>query len=484
MRRLFPLHAPRGVAILCLPLLLAACGLQQPAPAPLPPVQVQPAPPAPQAPAITEAAVIDGLNVLANDTEPASDEYAARRQALTPALESPALSDNLRRVLAQALSFDPPRLRERWEKHQQAQADAAALYAASPPENTKVLEGARVLRRLGPALYLVRTRSGEGVFFATGRKLKRNAQLKGILALEKPRPRPDAAKGDLVDELQDQPRTFTEISRQDAKELENRRAPALAELRRLEAQGDAFERGLAADLARLDALTRDVNAVISPELLPRNAAPAPTALIRKVKRVAQSYSREQYYRYALPVTGLPAVDATLKSFLDERRAEMQSLLKSTGVGRGRARANVDRIAFTAHAASPALLSIRFEEMRDTGGAHPNTTFASFVFDLRSQTRLQLTDIFSDAPAALAVISQLNERRMRLALDGLLFPEGLAPTLENYAVFVLDGADIVFTFPPYQVASYAHGPQTLRLPLCHPRLAPLLTQRIKDALTAK
>lgn len=475
-------HLALPVLGLALPLLLAACALEQPAP-PAPPAAAQPAP-APQTPAVSPSAVLADLNTLVNDTVPASDEYEAKRKALAPALDSPALTDGLRRVLAQTLAFDPPRLRERWENHQKAQADAAALYAANPPADTKALEGARVLRRLGPALYLVRLPGGDTIFFATGRKLKNNTKLKGISVLERQRPKPDAAKGDLVDELEDQPRTFTEISRQDAKALETRRAPALAELRRLEGQTDAFERGVAADLARLDALTRDVNAVISTSLLAKGTAPAPATLIRKVKRVAKSYSREQYYRYALPVTGRPQVDAVLKAYLDERRAEMLDLLKSTGIGRGRARANVDRIAFQAYTASSRLLSIRFEQMRDTGGAHPNTTYASFAFDLGSQSQLKLTDVFSNVPAALAVLSQLAERRMSMVLDGLVFPEGLAATPDNFSVFVLDGADIVFTFPPYQVASYAQGTQTLRVPLCHPRLRPLLTPKLEEALAGK
>jgi len=242
--------------------------------------------------------------------------------------------------------------------------------------------------------------------------------------------------------------------------------------------------GVAADLARLDAMTRDVNAVIGPKLLPQGPHPTPTSLIRTVKRLAKSFSREQYYRYALPVTGLPKVDAALLAHLDERRSEVQALLKSTGIGRGRARANVSRIAFSACTASPALLSIRFEEMRDTGGAHPNTTYASFVFDLRTQSRLTLADLFTDTQAALAVLSTLAETRLTLALDGLLFPEGFTATANNFSIFVLEGADIVFTFPPYQVASYAQGTQTLRVPLFHPRLAPLLTPRVKEALAVE
>ena len=61
---------------------------------------------------------------------------------------------------------------------------------------------------------------------------------------------------------------------------------------------------------------------------------------------------------------------------------------------------------------------------------------------------------------------------------------MLPKPENFAVFVIDGADLVFTFPPYQVASYAQGAQTLRAPLCHPRLLPLLSPALREALAAQ
>ncbi|SNR76098.1 Protein of unknown function [Humidesulfovibrio mexicanus] len=477
MRTLVRLAAP----VFCLAALLAACGLERPAPAP---AVLPAAPPVERpVPAFSTEAVANELNILVNDTVPGDPEYDPRRTALAPAANAANLPDDLRRCLAAVLAFDPPRLQERWERHQQAQQNAATLYAANPPVDTAALNGGRVLRRLGPALFLVRLPGGDTALLQSGRKFKKNARIKQLYVLEREHAKPDAAKGDLVDELEEQPRTFVEISRQEARELEQRRAPALAELRRLESEGAELERGVTADLARLDILARDVNAVIGPMLLAQGPHPAPTGLIRSVTRMAKNFSRDQYYRYALPVTGLPKVDAELKGFLDERKAEVLSLLKSTGVGRGRVRANADRIAFTAHTASPVLLSFRFEEMRDTGGAHPNTIFASFVFDLRDQSRLRLADLFTDEAAALSVLSDLAQRRLTLALDGLLFAEGFAPKAENFTVFVLDGADIVFTFPPYQVASYAQGPQNLRVPLFHPRLSPLLSPRLKAALAA-
>lgn len=477
MRILAPFAAPLALA-----LLLSSCAAQQPAPPPPAAQETPAARPAP--PAFSEADILAALNTLINDTALATPEYDGRRQALAPALQTPGLDADLRRALAQALAFEPPLLRQRWQRHLQAQEDVATLYAANPPQDTSAMEGARILRRLGPALYLARLKDGDTVFFSTTRRHKAGARLKGVAALERPRPKPDKARGDLVDELADQPRTLVEITRQEARRRTALHAPVLAQLDKLEAEGEEHLRGVASDLARLDALTRDVNAALSPRLLPQAKCPAPASFVRKIKRLGRTYSREQYYRYALPVTGLPQVDAALKGHLDERRGEMLGLLRSTGIGPGRMRANVDRIAFTAHSASPTLLSVLFEEFRDTGGAHPNTTYASFVFDLRRQARLGLGEIFRDAPAALSVLSQLAARRMELVLDGTVFADGYEPKEENFSVFVLDGADIVFTFPPYQVASYAQGPQTLRVPLAHPRLLPLLTPEVLQALLGR
>ncbi len=480
--RVTTLLLPVALATLA-PLLWACAPLQTPQTA-APAEAHAPAPAAPKAQAFTEAQVLADLNALINDTVPASPDDDARRAALAPAAQAQELSPQLRRVLAQVLAFTPPRLRERWQAHQQALDNAAALYAANPPENLSALEGARVVRRLGPVLYLVRLSEGDTVLLNTTRRLKNGAKLKGLSALERPRPKADRSKGDLVDELADQPRTFDEISRQDAKRRNTQRTPVLSELKKLESASNEFERGVATDLARLDALTRDANAVIGPLLLPQAHRPAPVSLIRKVARVAKSYNRNQYYRYTLPVTGKPKVDATLKAYLDDRKAEVQDLLRSTGIGKGRTRTNVDRITFAAYTASPRLLSIRFEEFRDTGGAHPNQAYATFLFNLNTQAQLSLADLFSNTEAALTVLSELASRRLELALDGNLFPDGLAAKPDNFAVFVLDGADLVFTFPPYQVASYAQGTQTLRVPLFHPRLLPLLSPALKDALAAK
>ncbi len=454
------------------------------------PLAAAPAVPLPVAlPVKDAAAVTRQLDLLVNDTDPADPEWSRLRAGLA---ELPAdLSADLRQAVTRVQAFNAPRLRERWQQHSASLDNAATLYAEHPPVNTEALRGARVERRLGPALYLVRLPGGDTAFFNVplgARRLKNGARLDNIAVMERPRPRPDRAAGDLVDELAAAPRTFVALTKQDVQRLKAERAPVLDRLKRLEAERTQFQQGIKADLASLDALTRDVNAVISPRLLGLQRVGLPVPAIRQTKHLGHRYSPVQQYRYSLPITGHGQIDTVLRGYLDERKKDVQDLLRFVGKGTGRARTNSDLVTYREFTAGPNLLSVRFETTRDTGGAHPNQGFASFVFDVPSQTMLGLSDLFTDLPTALGVLAELAARRMELALDGHVFVEGLMPKAENFQVFVIDGSnqgqDLLFSFPPYQVASYADGPQQLRVPLCHPRLLPLLSPKLLAALGAR
>jgi len=415
------------------------------------------------------------LNLLINDTSPDNATYAARKSDLLDIAKSdPTLPRDLRDLLEELRDFNAPRLGDLWQEYQRVQNDAADEYAKAKPSRNSALDGARIIRRLGPALYLVTQANGDTAFLSSSRRYKAGAHLRGLQVEEQSDQEKAPGAGFAESELADAPKTYVELTRDQLKRLSRERSPSMERLDSLEHERLRLEGLTQSELARLDGFTADAGEVLGPRLLGHVERPAPAAIIRSVKRLSKTWSRQQYYRYALPITGRKGVDAALRAHLETCRKDVQDLLHNTGVGRGRIRANMDLITFKAFTAAPGLLSIRFERYRDTGGAHGNTTFTSFVFDLRNQKVLSLGNIFNNVPAALPVLSDLAQRRMQQTMGGAPFPEGYAPNAENFSVFVLDGDDIVFTFAPYQVASYAQGTQTLRVPLYHPRLRALLS----------
>jgi hypothetical protein len=118
------------------------------------------------------------------------------------------------------------------------------------------------------------------------------------------------------------------------------------------------------------------------------------------------------------------------------------------------------------------VSYEFDVYEDTGGAHPNGYFKTFVFD-QSGNELKLADLFvpgSDylqkiaAAATAQVTKQLQAGLEQQDVSGAIFKEGLAPTDDNFQNFVIDNNDLVVLIPPYQVAAYVAGSFEIRIPL--------------------
>ena len=134
--------------------------------------------------------------------------------------------------------------------------------------------------------------------------------------------------------------------------------------------------------------------------------------------------------------------------------------------------------FKPYAASNGkLISYEYDMYIDTGGAHPNGYFHTFVFDTAGK-EVKLGDLFkpnSDyleriASSTMADITRQLSERMGLPTQAGedassdIFADGLAPKEENFSDFVIDGDSIVFLIPPYQAAAYAAGNFEVRIPL--------------------
>ena len=118
--------------------------------------------------------------------------------------------------------------------------------------------------------------------------------------------------------------------------------------------------------------------------------------------------------------------------------------------------------------SEDVLSLKFTIYDYTGGAHGNTTFRTLTFDLAAGRELALGDLFQPGVDPLATVAPIVLADLQTQLgdmtDASWLEMGTAPVPENYASWVLAEDALIFFFPPYQVAAYAAGPQTVTIPL--------------------
>lgn len=120
------------------------------------------------------------------------------------------------------------------------------------------------------------------------------------------------------------------------------------------------------------------------------------------------------------------------------------------------------------ASSPRTISYIDMIYEDTLGAHGNTFFKTFTFDTTTGASLTLADIFLPGSDYLSNLSQISRAKLPGIIgDGAqvdMIAEGTKPEAASFSNFFFDGKEFVVLFSPYEVAAYAAGPQTLRIPL--------------------
>lgn len=151
------------------------------------------------------------------------------------------------------------------------------------------------------------------------------------------------------------------------------------------------------------------------------------------------------------------------------------------------------LKFRIAANTAAFTSVRETGMKDTGGAHPAPVEAAFVFDRHAGKLVRLDDLFAKPEAARKALANaahdvLLKKFMAnapKASDGSspeairgwkssmlqMLNDGTQPTTVNYSMFVVRAGEgenapspgITLVFPPYQVAPYVYGTQTVEIP---------------------
>lgn len=116
-----------------------------------------------------------------------------------------------------------------------------------------------------------------------------------------------------------------------------------------------------------------------------------------------------------------------------------------------------------------IFSVVFYSYEFLGGAHPNQYASSFTFNRATGQVLRFSDLFNPESDPLLMISVMVESQLmtRMGNDESLrggIEAGAGMNIDNYNVFALTDDALLIFFPPYQVAPYVFGGQSVRIPL--------------------
>ncbi|HEX5961850.1 MAG TPA: hypothetical protein VFY97_11470 [Rhodanobacteraceae bacterium] len=205
----------------------------------------------------------------------------------------------------------------------------------------------------------------------------------------------------------------------------------------------------------------------------------------------------RHYKIAISLPALPAADKPLadaiRATADNAKRGFIKALPDPGALPEFANRQFELLVdFKLTAQTSAFASVRETGMQDTGGAHPIPVEAAFVLDRKAGKLVALDDLFAQPEAARTALANfahdtLLKRFMAKAPrpgegspDALrewkantvqMLTDGTKPTTVNYSVFVVRAGatqdapspGITLVFPPYQVAAYVYGTQTVDVP---------------------
>ncbi|MBA3788967.1 DUF3298 domain-containing protein [Patescibacteria group bacterium] len=223
-------------------------------------------------------------------------------------------------------------------------------------------------------------------------------------------------------------------------------------------------------------LTLPTTATSSP--LTTATVPVPVAFNAPATQLAehtQYYDIDLQYPSATPIAGSGANAAavnTMKTFVQntsESFKEDGNFSNLSPAQIAQMNGNKESLSSTYKLyRSPATVSYVFTLSSDTLGAHPNSYFRTFVFDAKSGGGIALSDLFTPGADYLNTLSTLSRTALSSQLgkdsDSTFINPGTTPNDDNFQNFAIDSANLVLLFPPYQVAPYSSGPQTIRIPL--------------------
>ncbi|HJP98749.1 MAG TPA: RsiV family protein [Rhodanobacteraceae bacterium] len=216
------------------------------------------------------------------------------------------------------------------------------------------------------------------------------------------------------------------------------------------------------------------------------------------RKLPGDHAVTRHYRISVTLPTLPADEQPLADALrttadNGKREFLEALPDPTQFPEFAGRRFELLLKFRVAANTRAFTSVRETGLQDTGGAHPAPVEAAFVFDRHARKLVTLDDLFAEPDGARKALANfardtLLKRFMANAPEpgdgssaqairgwksGMLqmLNDGTQPTTVNYSLFVVRAGEdedapspgITLVFPPYQVAAYVYGRQTVEVP---------------------
>jgi len=161
-----------------------------------------------------------------------------------------------------------------------------------------------------------------------------------------------------------------------------------------------------------------------------------------------------------PVFGIPALDAKIKQTIDTGIADIKSTDANPSPNNIQ---NEFESTFDDVYIGDDIVSVKLLLSQYTGGAHNNSIAIGINYDRATGTFLTLDQALSLTGKTLSEVSELAKSSLTSDFESVQFPEGAAPTPDNYSTFVINKNSVTFIFQEYQVEAYAAGQPEVSIP---------------------
>jgi hypothetical protein len=157
--------------------------------------------------------------------------------------------------------------------------------------------------------------------------------------------------------------------------------------------------------------------------------------------------------YPITLAAYPIVEQTVDGFITETRSQFLGFVTAPEMFAFPSTGGFFlSIAYDEYHYSDSIVSLVFTVADYTGGAHPNSWYKTFTFDLAQGRELTLDDLFLVGSNPLAVISPIVQQDLLTRIGEMTDPtwieQGTGENPENYQNFALTADQLLFFFPPY------------------------------------